>query len=92
MVDDFPADTTTTGSLVAVMTTSGVIEVAGDADWFGANLGAGFTYTFVAYGFGCIPDSIWYKRNWGTTWRAVFDALLYGLFTGGVFGWLWPKM
>jgi len=47
---------------------------------------------FVAYGFGCIPDSIWYKRNWATTWKSVFDALLYGLFTGGVFGWLWPKM
>ena len=48
--------------------------------------------SFLAYGFACIPESIWYKRNLGTTWKSVFDALVYGLFTGGVFGWLWPKM
>ena len=43
-------------------------------------------------GFAQIPDSIWYKRSWSTTWKSMFDALVYGLFTGGVFGWLWPKM
>ena len=68
----------------------------------GRALGAGATYlqvfrfagcvSFVAYGFGAIPDSIWYKRNWATTWKSVFDALVYGLFTAGMFGWLWPKM
>src|SRR5262245_15309335 len=46
---------------------------------------------FMGYGLGAIPDSIWYKRNWGTTWKSVFDALLYGLFTAGMFGWLWPR-
>lgn len=46
------------------------------------------TVSFVGYGFGCIPDSIWYKRSWSTTMKSLFDALLYGLFTGGVFGWL----
>lgn len=46
---------------------------------------------FMAYGLGGIPDSIWYKRNWATTWKSVFDALLYGLVTAGVFGWLWPR-
>ena len=68
----------------------------------GHALAAGATYrqvfrfagcaSFVAYGFGQIPDSIWYKRSWSTTWKSVFDSLVYGLFTGGMFGWLWPKM
>ena len=68
----------------------------------GAAVPAGATYlqvfrfagcvSFLAYGFGCIPESIWYKRNWGTTLKSMFDALVYGLFTGGVFGWLWPKI
>lgn len=68
----------------------------------GHALAAGATYkqvfrfagcaSFVAYGFGQIPDSIWYKRSWTTTWKSMFDALVYGLFTGGMFGWLWPKM
>jgi len=67
----------------------------------GHALGTGATYrqvfrfagcaTFVAYGFALIQDSIWYKRSWSMTWKAMFDALLYGLFTGGVFGWLWPR-
>lgn len=67
----------------------------------GAALGPGSTYrevyrfagcvAFVGYGFGSIPDSIWYRRNWGTTWKHLLDGLIYGLFTGGVFGWLWPK-
>ena len=47
--------------------------------------------SFVAYGFGQIPDSIWYRRNWATTWKSLFDSLVYGLFTAGVFGWLWPR-
>ena len=68
----------------------------------GHALGAGADYrqvfryagcvTFVAYGFGLIPDSIWYKRSWVTTWKSVADALIYALFSAGIFGWLWPKM
>jgi hypothetical protein len=68
----------------------------------GHALGAGATYrqvfrfagcvSFVAYGFALVQNSMWYKRNWGTTWKSIFDSLVYGLFTAGVFGWLWPKM
>jgi hypothetical protein len=47
---------------------------------------------FLAYTFAYIPSSIWYRKNWGTTMRNMFDGLIYGLFTGGVFGWLWPAM
>jgi hypothetical protein len=45
---------------------------------------------FMAYSFASIPTSTWYGRNWGTTIRGVIDGLLYGLFTAGAFGWLWP--
>jgi len=48
------------------------------------------TATWMAYGFAYVCDSIWYSRPWHLTWKAVFDALIYGLLTGGVFGWLWP--
>ena len=49
------------------------------------------TTAFVGYGLALIQSSIWYKRSWGTTGRALLDGLIYGLVTGGVFGWLWPN-
>jgi hypothetical protein len=45
---------------------------------------------FMGYGLGLLQNSIWYKRSWAATGKSVFDALIYALFTGGVFGWLWP--
>jgi hypothetical protein len=67
----------------------------------GHALGVGATYrqvfrfagcvSFIGYGFAQVPASIWYKRSWATTWKTMFDALVYGLFTAGVFGWLWPR-
>ena len=47
---------------------------------------------FVSYAMGAIPTSIWYKKSWATTMKIVFDGLIYGLLTGGTFGWLWPKL
>jgi hypothetical protein len=44
-----------------------------------------------AYAFGLVQGSIWYGRKWSTTWKSVFDGLVYGLLTGLVFGWLWPS-
>jgi len=49
------------------------------------------TASFMAYSFGYIPNSIWYKKAWSTTLKIVFDGLVYALFTAGVFGWLWPR-
>ena len=49
------------------------------------------TIAFLAYGLAMAQESIWFGRRWSNTLRALFDALLYGLLTGGVFGWLWPK-
>ncbi len=49
------------------------------------------TVAFCGYGLGLIPDSIWWGRGWGWTTRNLIDSLLYGLLTGGTFGWLWPR-
>ena len=46
------------------------------------------TVAFIAYGIAYIQDSIWFGRPWAVTARNLLDALIYGLLTGGVFGWL----
>jgi hypothetical protein len=45
---------------------------------------------FFCYSIAHFSDSIWYKRSWSTTLKTAIDGLVYGLLTGGVFGWLWP--
>ena len=45
---------------------------------------------FTGYAMGLPQSSIWGGKSWGTTVRGMADGLLYGLLTGGVFGWLWP--
>ncbi len=45
---------------------------------------------FLGYGFGSATNSVWKSVPWGTTWKFVFDALLYALATGAVFAWMWP--
>ena len=70
--------------------------IAGRALGPGANYLEVFRFAgctaFVGYALGAIPPSIWYKKNWGTTLKTVFDGLVYVLLTGGTFGWLWPDM
>ena len=46
---------------------------------------------FLAYSLALPQNSIWYWRNWGATIRSVVDGLIYGILTGLVFGWLWPR-
>jgi hypothetical protein len=45
---------------------------------------------FGCYAFAVWPMSIWYRRGWGQAAKETFDALIYGMVTGGTFGWLWP--
>ena len=60
--------------------------------------GAGYDVVFritgtiatLAYGLSNVTDSIWKGVPWSTTFKFVFDGLVYGLVTGGTFGWLWP--
>ena len=46
---------------------------------------------FMAYGLGHISNGIWKGQPWSVTLKEVFDGLIYGLLTGGTFGWLWPR-
>lgn len=45
---------------------------------------------FLCYAMAQCQDSIWYQRKWSTTMKNMFDGLLFGLVTGGVFGSMWP--
>jgi hypothetical protein len=49
------------------------------------------TTAFLAYSFSLIPNAIWYGHTWSSTIKSVIDGLVFGLLTGGVFGWLWPS-
>lgn len=48
------------------------------------------TTAFIGYAMGQWPNVIWYKRSASTAIKGTIDGLIYGLLTGGVFGWLWP--
>lgn len=48
------------------------------------------TTAFLGYGLAQVQESIWWGRSWNTTLRNLFDALVYALVTGGIFGWLFP--
>lgn len=49
------------------------------------------TVAILGYAVSSIPDSIWRGQSWGITAKFVFDGVIYGLLTAGVFGWLWPQ-
>jgi len=46
---------------------------------------------FAGYSLALLQHSIWYRRSWWTTAKSMFDGLIYGLLTAGIFGWLWPR-
>lgn len=48
------------------------------------------TVAFVGHVLAQWPAVIWYHRSTAATLRGTLDGLIYGLLTGGVFGWLWP--
>ena len=48
------------------------------------------TTAFLGYGLAQVQESVWWGRRWSTTLKNLFDALVYALLTGGIFGWLWP--
>jgi len=61
--------------------------VAPDADYLGVFRVAGCV-AWIANGVAHIPESVWFGRPFSSTVKALFDALIYGLLAGGVFGWL----
>ena len=46
---------------------------------------------FLGFSGAQISDSIWKGQRWSNTMRHLIDGLIYGLLTGGAFGWLWPR-
>jgi hypothetical protein len=46
---------------------------------------------FMGYSLALMQGAIWYKRNWGATFRSMIDGLVYALLTAGTLGWLWPN-
>ncbi len=48
------------------------------------------TVAVLGYCFTSVCDSIWKGVAWSTTWKFVFDGVLYALATGATFAWLWP--
>jgi Gpi18-like mannosyltransferase len=72
-----------------------VAYVTGRTLDFGAHYLAVFrvagTVAFLSYSAAHAPNSIWMGVSWSTTLKHMFDGLVYGLLTAGMFGWLWPR-
>jgi hypothetical protein len=49
------------------------------------------TAAVLAYAAALVPRSIWWGQSWSMTLKEVFDGVVYGLLTGAVFCWLWPR-
>jgi hypothetical protein len=68
--------------------------IAGRALGPGASFLAVFRFAgcvaFAGYALALLHNSIWYKQKWSTTFKLMFDGLVYALVTAGTFGWLWP--
>ncbi len=61
--------------------------MAPDADYLAVFRITG-TIAFIANGIAVIPESIWFSKPWSMTLKNLLDALIFGLLTGGIFGWL----
>jgi len=70
--------------------------IAGRALGPGAHYLAVFRFAgaaaFIGYGLALLQNSIWWNKSWATTFKSMFDGLIYALLTAGIFGWLWPAM
>jgi hypothetical protein len=60
------------------------------ADYLQVQRFAGCT-AFVGYTLALWQRSIWYRQPWSIVLKDTVDGLVYGLLTGGTFGWLWPS-
>lgn len=45
---------------------------------------------WIGYSAAHISASIWWFQSWSVTFKFIADGFVYGLLTGGAFGWLWP--
>lgn len=49
------------------------------------------TVAWIAYAAAHVSASIWWFQSWSVTFKFIVDGFVYGLLTGGAFGWLWPS-
>lgn len=49
------------------------------------------TVAFLGYAWAHVASGIWKGQGWSITAKELFDGLIYGSLTAGVFGWLWPR-
>ena len=48
------------------------------------------TAAILAYAGAIASNAIWWGNSWSSTIKNIFDGVVYGLLTAGVFAWLWP--
>ncbi len=63
-------------------------SLAADAEYLSVMRMVGAA-SFGGYALALIQNSVWYSRSWKTTFKFIFDGLVYALITGGIFSWLW---
>lgn len=49
------------------------------------------TTAFLGYVLARWSEVVWFKRSTSAAIKMTLDGIFYGLLTGGVFGWLWPR-
>ena len=67
------------------------ISIAGNADGMMVFRQV-FIASFLTYGWGQIPYSIWMGQPWSNCLRYLIDALIYAGVTAGTFALLWPDL
>ncbi len=61
--------------------------LTGEATYFDVFIPAAVA-AFGAHGLAVVQESVWFGRPWVLTVKSLLDAAIYGLLTGGAFGWL----
>lgn len=95
-----PSGTPAMGPMMAKSLVFNVVTslLVGYVTWHAVGAGAAFSEvariagatSMMSYVLAMAPESIWFGRPWRTFWMQVIDAVLYGLATAAIFGWLWP--
>ena len=49
------------------------------------------TLTFLIHAGGAVPGAIWMGKPWRVAWKEMGDGLAFGLASGAIFAWLWPR-
>jgi hypothetical protein len=78
------------------LVTSTVIAYLG---WAALPAGAAFSKVFqvlgtagiLAYCFASFPGDLWFQKKRRAMLMDLVDGVIFGLITGAIFAWLWPK-